>query len=513
MSWNQETVQERIKKRDFPASEVTVTKLVKGKDFTALGVKEVRDVYGSHLYIDVPNFNELVTECNQDTQEQKKIIRALNTLQKVQDKLLQEQDLEFMQVQSARTHAINFRPFNDESALVTHSVVCAISHLTYIYDGFNSCFQEIGNLRCSIGISTGDFLVCNIGKLGQRDLLSLGNAANQGAKILKDSNCIHITKETYDLLPSDLQALFEKTKNSKVFKGSNTRWSVYPELKKKYAPDFDLEKLKSLTEDYKDSLPLSDIEISGTTKKLNFDELTERNNKRFYSASIYVDLDGFSAYVDKAYRDGKIKELIPLLNGIISEFQDVVQDHDGVPVQMRGDCLVGTFNLPTDTDSEVERLEAAIEAAIGLQSSMIELNNFFKDYPDLKVAIGIDAGRIIATKLGHRGEKERIILGKSVAQSEKLQQKHAAGGEIVIAKESYDLIKNETFKKHFKKTDDGNYSALNLTHDKLNEDFQKAGRANTRTSSVAAGLATVGISVAATTAQAYIKTPVHCWTE
>lgn len=161
------------------------------------------------------------------------------------------------------------------------------------------------------------------------------------------------------------------------------------------------------------------------------------------------------------------------------------------------------------SDSESKRVEKAIFAAIGLQSSMNELNNFFTEAPDLRVAIGIDVGKTIATKLGHRGDKEKIILGKAVVESEKMQQKHAKGAEIFISKKDYDKLENQLLKKYFKETEDGFYSAKNLTHDKLDEEYKKSTNADNRTSIIENGAAFVGLTASST--QKHIHTPVHCW--
>lgn len=512
MAWNEEAVKARIKNRDFKSTEVTITDLVKGKDFFSLGTKEGRKVFGSHVYIDVPNYNELVGNCKNDKEKQKKIVRGINTLKRVQDDILKDQSLELIQVQSARTHAINYRPFSDDSKLTENSVVSAISHLTYIYEGFNVVFDDLDNFRSAIGISTGDFLLVKVGVQGQREVISLGDAANKGAKIIAGSGNIIICKRTYDLLPDDLQDLFEKNGNN-TYKASGVRWSKHPTLKDKYAKDFDIDALIGITRDYKESLPLADINISKPTVEIDFESLTEKNCKRFEGLVIFADLDGFSSYIKKAQDNDELENIVRVIHGIVAEFQSAVKDIGGLPVQVRGDCLISVLHLPYDDEETAKRAELAVKVATALQSSMVELNEYFDEYPDLKVAIGVESGLSIATRLGKQGKKERVVIGLPPIESETIQQKFAEGGDTRITEKVYKELEDEKLKKHFKKQVTDDYRAKNLTFEVLDEDSKEDSKNESRTSKLKPGKIVVGSSATAASSQAHVNSYSHCWND
>ena len=511
MAYNRDTVEDRVKRRDFAANELKIVKLTKEMDFSNLPTKEVRDCYGSHVYMDISNFNTAISNCGDDLQEQKKIVQALSVLHKSQAAIMKDQSLEPMQIQSARTHAINYKPYDNNKQLAINSIVSAISHITFVYEVFNPIFKNIDNLRCAIGIATGQFLVTNLGIGGRRDNVSLGIAANEGAKIINGHGNISTDKETYDLLSDDLKGIFQKDKirGKMIYKASSVRWSKYPDLKNKYADDFNNDELEKMTRDYKSSLSLNEIEVSGTTNKLDFTRLSETNNKRFNGLVLFVDLDGFSKRIFDAYKDDKLKETVRVLHGFIAEFQDAVQDFDGVPVQVRGDCLIAVVNLPCEKNAKSKRVTKAIQAATALQSSVEVLNEHFSNYSDLKVAVGVEIGKVLATRLGKYPEK--VLIGLPAYESESIQQHFCAGNETAITKSVYDKLKDDTLKKHFKKCDNGHYSAKGLTFDKLDEDLKKSSKKENRTAALGAGTASVGIGTSSNPPQSYVNQSRHCW--
>ncbi len=483
MGWNREKVQQRIKDRDFKSSEVEVTKHTKEMDFSNLGPKEVREVTGSHIYLDIRNIDELVEEAGNDKDKQRKLIRALNTLLRAQNSIFPDQQI--IQVQSARLHLINYKPYEDEAGICKGSVVAAISYISFIHDVFNDVFPELLNFKCAAGTAYGKFFVGNIGKKGDRELISLGSAANWGAKVLSGAGSLSVTEETYLALPADLKTIFTKDvlKDRVIYSSKISSWNEYPDLKKSYAGEYDPDALKALIEDYKDSIALADIDVTGTIQKIDFTLLSAKNTKRFHSVTLFCDLDGFTNYIREAEKNGTVKELVRLFHGIRCELQNVVEDFDGVPVQHRGDCLIATFNLPIEDEKKHKKIENVIQAAIGLLSSMEELNKYFKDYPNLNLAIGIDGGTTIATKLGTNGDKDKVLIGNSVTKAENLQQNQTAGNEVVMTKSQYDLLDVQTLKKYFKELPSGDFKAIGLAT-KLNDELKNSGKEERRSAEI-----------------------------
>ena len=277
-------------------------------DFHNLARKDVRRAQGVHLYVDMPGFHRAVEEAGDDLQKQRKLIRAASVLRKVQRDLMDEHDIGDIQRQTVRLHALQFRPYDAEkeeksSKRSEQAVIHAITHNTYVEDVFSEVFDS-ANYDCACGLSGGTSYIANIGKGGRRELISLGSCANLAAKILlgeKQSICI--TDDVYSGLPECLKKHFKKDRQvagNQVYKASKLKWSTHPELAKELGVNWDKDKWKKKTEDYKAKLPLADIEITDANVRIDVDSLTEKKCKRTQAIAYYADLDGFTKYVRTA---------------------------------------------------------------------------------------------------------------------------------------------------------------------------------------------------------------------
>jgi hypothetical protein len=283
MAWNEQRARQRVAKHDFSDFEVNVADLSRERDFHTLGTKDVRRVQGAHLYADVPNSHEAVADARGDAQKLKKLVRAASVLRRVQGDLLKADDIGSLQLQAARLHCLIYKPYDDEVERATRAVILAVSLNSYLYDVFNDAFEEVRDFGGAVGIAAGECLVANLGFRGDRELISLGSCANLGAKVINGMDTITITKGVYELLPEALQEHFEKSGTvvgTATYRASGLRWPKKPCLAKALGVRFDVEQLKKRTEEYRDALPLTDVELSEAHVLIDLDALSERTSKR-----------------------------------------------------------------------------------------------------------------------------------------------------------------------------------------------------------------------------------------
>jgi class 3 adenylate cyclase len=492
MTWNKEISLNRVGKNDHSDDEINIDDLVRTKDFYTLGKKDVRRVQGAHMYVDISNFHDAVENAGDDKDKQKKLLRAASVLRKGQAEIFDENEVGQIQLQSARQHALCFKPYDSEEETkeaerAKRAVIAAITQHSYLYESFNPVFKDdVGNFEAATGIDAGKSHVTNIGYKGERELISIGTCANMGAKVIDQSknNSITITKDVYDLLPDCLKKHFSQSRTvSKTitYQATGLLWGSYPELADDLSVSFDAEKLKKKVEERKGELALSDMRITEAEVLIDIDTLAEKNSKRTSAVAIYADLDGFTKYVQESESDDeKIKSLVRKLHMIRHEFHSVMKkDYNGLVIQHQGDCIVGIMHLPSG-DNFDKRCNAGLDIAIGLQSSMEHvLNEKLGDTKEIHVGIGLDVGKNLVTRLGKKGEREVIVLGKKVSSAERLQRA-TSGKKIHISKALYDVIANETKKGEFKKTSDDNYVATNLTFPRLDElEEEKAAKLDT----------------------------------
>lgn len=484
MSWNEQTAKDRVAEYDYTDMEVDVADLTREMDFSNLGPCDVRRVDGAHLYADVPNFHLAVADAGGDKQKQKKLLRAASVLRRVQGKILADADVVPMQLQAARLHCLNHKPYGDARAAerATRSVVTAITLNSYLYEVFNPVFEEVRNFSGSVGVASGRSLVANIGFRGERELISLGTPANLGAKILGGADTINVTEEVYDLLPGSLQAHFTKDRSvngTAVFQAKGLRWGRHPDLAEELGVTFDADRLRKTTEEYRDALPLNQMEVSDAEVLIDVGSLTERNSKRTEAAVLVIDVDGFTKYVQEAEEDEDIESLVRGFHMIRRELHTVVQnDYPGLVIQHQGDNVIGIVHLPPG-DEHDRRCRRALDVALGVQSSMEHvLNQHLGDRKGIHLGVGVAIGQVLVTRLGTRGEREVVCLGQAVTAAGRLQTR-SAGEETRVSAAIYEAAKEGTLKDKFAKMAADEYSAVGITFPRLDaEETAKAARAN-----------------------------------
>tara|TARA_R110002049_G_scaffold143703_1_gene305916 strand:- start:1875 stop:3437 length:1563 start_codon:yes stop_codon:yes gene_type:complete len=477
MGWNEKRSRERVEKNDFSDFEVNVQDLSRSMDFNNLGKKDVRRAQGVHLYVDVPNFHLAVGEAGNDKQKQRKLIRASSVLRRIQGSLMDEDNVGDIQRQTVRAHGLVFKPYDGkddvkESHRAKLAVIHAITENTYVLDVFNKVFKDVRNFSSAVGLASGTSYICNVGKTGKRELISLGNCANLAAKIIGSRDTITITDEMYDVLPECLQNHFEQEEvvsNVQTYRATGLRWSQNTELAQELGVEWNEEKWKKETEKHRDNLLLDQITITDATTRIDLSKLTERNCKRTNAITFYADLDGFTHYIQEAESNDKIISLIRQFHMIRAEFHSVVEtDYDGLVLQHRGDCILGILHLPSGTDNHTERCQDAVDIAIALQSSMEHvLNTHLADREDIHVAIGMDVGKVMVTRLGKKGKRINICFGPEVTNAEDLQLKSSAE-QIRISSEIYDQLDDEDVIDEFTKSRSA-YFSTNLTFPNLDE--------------------------------------------
>lgn len=397
-------------------------------------------------------------------------------LRKVQGDLIDQDDVGEIQRQTVRLHALLYKPYDsDEKNLAAirsqNAVLHAITHNTYVHDVFDEVFDDV-HFDCAVGLAGGPSYIANIGKHGERELISLGSCANLAAKVLGDKGTITITRGIYDDLPASLQEHFKKggiVGGVQTFRSTGLRWSSQPELAKEFGVSWSKEKWHERTEQYRDDLPLDEIEILEATVRIDVHSLTERNCKRTEAVTIYADLDGFTRYVQEAENDENLVSLIRQFHMIRAEFHSVIgSDYEGIVLQHRGDCILAILHLPAGDDKHAKRCDKAVDVAIALQSSMEHvLNEYLKDRKDIHLAVGMDIGKAFVTRLGKKGQRISICFGPEVSNAEQLQRS-TGGKRIRVSDEIYDRLCDEDVKEEFK-NDSGSYVAIGLTFPMLDE--------------------------------------------
>lgn len=515
MSWNYDRSSERIQKHLENMGEIEVEPLSRDADLEALLTETTcREIRGAHVYVDVPNFAALVTAAAGQEKPLKRLVQAVHVYQREVARIVERNEMfdgYHVHFQGTRLHALFFRPYQDDD-LAAKAVLLQIVLQRFVCDVFNPAFPNVGDFIVTGGAALGDVIGTKNGMPRERELLFLGAPANYAAKVLGRRGTLTITDSVYETLPESLQRVCAATDRvgpdgAPLYELTAVTDYELAELCEEFDIDWDVEESAERVEDDIEATPLSEIDVEDARVKIDLDTLSVHKNKLVEAASIFADVDGFTRYIDGAETDDEKEEALRVFHAIRREISRVVRrDYDGIHVQFQGDRLQGLFHMPAGELSAI--VTNAVEAAVGLQSSMQKtLPLHLPAVKDLALAIGIDVGPTLASKLGTRGMRDRICIGEPVEGAAAVQERHD-GGVIALTAKAYDALPTELQRYFAKDERTGDWIARDLTIEKLERAARAAiyGAGSVGVGSGAAGAfvsSTVGVGRATNPARSY----------
>lgn len=477
MSWNYDNSLERIGKHLDNMGEIEIEKLVREADLEKLLTETCcREIHGAHVYVHISTFARIATQSIADNTEYKRFIQAVHIYQREVSRIVETIFDGFrVHFQGAKLHALFYRPIDDTKKLATKALLLQLVLKDFVSSVFNAAYPLLDNFSIAGGADVGDAIGTRNGRRNDRELLFIGACANYAAKIISSSGRLRISKAVYDALPDDLRELCEGTAVDDVYQIMAISQTKLDEMVEKYEIGWDRDKSRERVEDDKRAHPLKDIDYSTANELIYLDALSIWKNKRVLSASIFGDITGFTAYIDRAETDEDKRKALRVLHAIRKEMATVVAvDYNGVRVQFQGDRVQGLYHMPKDEETRIAA--EAVDAAVGLQSSMEKtIKEKLPEAGELHLAVGVDIDTTLVSKLGTRAHRDRICLGSAVEDAAKYEEKCSAG-QIGISKRVYEALP-ERLSKHFSYDGTiGCYVAEGLTVDKV-ERAQKAAAA------------------------------------
>lgn len=464
MTWDFQRSKDRLaKERDrIQEAGLNVKRLTREMDLSNLSPTDARIVHGAHIYCHVSNFSEIINSPLMRKDDFKRLHRLLHVLRIEQRYVVQQIfDGDKIQVQGPKFHGLLYKPYDDDKELAWKSVLTAIALKLVMTKALPVVFPEYPKLVPSVGLSLGDCLVANIGARGDRELISVGCAANHAAKILDHEHSIAITSHLYAELSEEHQEFFKSEGTVYVLDSA-----VVPDEEGVLDDEgysWDAQSSSERMAKTRDNLPLTEIDSSEAKVRIDFDSLGPKTVKTCSGASVFVDIDGYTGIIDGLLEDeGSLGRALQWLHLFRYEMRHVTVDRDAVPVQHQGDRLQALSHLPSDDDACAMR--EAVFLCIDCNSSMEEvLNEFHAELGKLHVAIGADFGKTIAVRSGVRGDLDSGCLGHAVGGAEHLQIS-SQGGVVSISKAMYEVLDDDVIRLEFQASGDGTgYFAKGLT--------------------------------------------------
>lgn len=477
MSWNYDDSLERIGNHLDNMGKIEVEKLVREADLNNLLTETCcREIHAAHVYVYVTNFSRIASESIADATEYKRFIQAVHVYQREVSRIIKDIfDGLRIHFQGPKLHAIFYRPIDKTKKLTTKALLLQLVLKDFVGSVFNPAYPLLDNFSVAGGADVGDSIGTRNGARNDRELLFLGACANYAAKIISSAGRLRLAKAVYDALPDDLRELCAETDEGGVYQINAVPQKRLDELLEEYGIGWDRGKSRERVDQDKRDHPLKDIDYSSANELIDLDSLSIWNNKRVLAASIFGDITGFTAYIDRAEADEDKRKALRVLHAIRKEMARVVaNDYNGLRIQFQGDRVQGLYHLPKNEEADIAT--EAVNAAVGLQSSMEKtIKEKLPEAEELRLAVGVDIDTTLVSKLGTRAHRDRICLGAAVENAAKYEE-NCSGGQIGVSKRIYDALP-ERLSKYFKYDSvTGCYVATDLTADKV-ERAEKASAA------------------------------------
>ena len=475
MGWKYDVSKKRIESYLAGLGEIEIEKLSREADLESLLTEtRCREIYGAHVYVTISNFPRLASE-NAETEEYRRLIQALHVYQREVNRIVEDRDgVDGLAIhfQGQKLHALLYRPIDDARVLATRGVVLQLILRDFVHEVFNPAFPKFDDFSVAGGADIGDVIGTKNGTKGDRELLFLGNPANYAAKIIAGNGMLRVTDRVFAELPDQLRDICVPVGNGEKYRLQALTAEELDDLLDDLAEEsaaldiqWDREASRERVDEDKQNTPLKDIEYSGATELIDLDALSVRNNKRVDGASMFADVSGFTAYIEAAETRAMKRAALRVFHTIRHEMSRVIRDdYPGVRVQYQGDRVQALYHLPNDDVSKV--VDDAVTAGAAIQSSLTVVQELLPEAKDLSMAVGVDHGVTLATKLGSRGQRDRICIGEPVDGAAACEEA-ATGGEVAITERVYESLP-EQLRSLFSHDEDRDlYIGLGVTADRI----------------------------------------------
>jgi len=451
LTWNKDRAAERVEAciKELPVEDIEIRPYVRDTDLTGLEKHVAYRVDGVHLYADILNLDAMLNVTDVEGEMcHRRTLRFLNLHYRAVDRVIDSVDAIRVDFHNQRLHAVFAKPYDSEADRVHRAIAAAQLIIEVLARTGEDADHPPARVR--IGIDTGTALAVSNGRRGQREPLFLGEPANHAAKRSGGGAAtgIYLTNKArvaigLSTVPDEDADALTKEQIQKSQDRAKLECTADHIIKEWQA---DLE-----------NNPIGRFEFSGHTppfKDLDFEDLSVKNSRRQDAATIYGDIDGFTAYVTANIKeDASAKHVVRALHVLRSELNAVLHvDFEGRKVRFIGDCIHGLAGDGTaQTTNAEETISNMTLCAAAMRSSFelaIErLASWGTDARTLGLAVGFEYGPMTATRLGMKGDLIRCSVSRGVVSAER-EQRRCTGKETAIGLAAY-IAANTAVRKLF----------------------------------------------------------------
>lgn len=390
---------------------------------------------GIHFYINVSNFNEIV-EKEEQSGNVNHSIHALDTLFSSTESFGKKYYSENFVVEKITGSRLHMYLYGDVSDIF--DAVFSIVSYAYNVVKYMSCdiskYKTLLHFELQAGAGYGRFYEFEFKTSSKNDsyeeMTTIGFACNYAAKLqaLAAVSSLAVSKNIYDALNESEKNAFSLRTNPSIQKYGQ---SVY------YEAELDhIKERIELTDELKDDIRryankrnLTDMSFPEVTSILSMERLSVTNGRRVEGIPVFADIRDFTSKFEE--NDSNLPEMAQKTKAILEKLYHTTVQSGGVHIQFQGDREFALYHNIGD--------EKCYKKAVLGAMRMIDIAKPFC----VHIGIGEAFGKIFAVRIGARGEKDNLLIGRTVNSADILEDKHAKENQIAITCEVYEGLKRE----------------------------------------------------------------------
>ena len=440
MSWDKDKSIQRVRGIADRIGSIEITDLQRQMNLDNVTLGKPKRIKGVHVYSAITNEAAHITDALDvaDQDAAKPALRAVHLWQRELTRVVcTDFDAAKVHFQGTRLHALVYRPVGDMAQVAARAVAMVHAIELTTRRGFNEVLGDEARFKLSAGGALGATLATRSGSHGDSELLFIGDAANHGAKAIHQGVRLQVTEALVDQLDDEFDATITAVGDG-LFKLEMDQ-SAVEAVVDKYKLGWSLDASRKRIEDDLEATPLEKVGVSKASATIDKDRLSLANSKLNDAGTLFGDIDGFTATVAGAVDDTDRERLVRRFHVIRAELRHVAtQSFETLRIQYQGDRIQALRHLPHD--DAAGRALRAVRLAAAWQSSMeISIPQVMGTDDDLHLAVALDAGPTAISKLGERGNRDLICLGKPVRRAAKIES-NLDGDEIGITEAIRSLL-------------------------------------------------------------------------
>lgn len=387
---------------------------------------------GIHFYINIVNLNDVVETEEAHSGEVKHAVHELDTFFssiEAYGKRHYPEVFVIEKITGSRLHMY----VESECISAAFEIVSSVSQYAYKLTTHLSehiaKYKTLIPFRIQIGACFGSFYEFEFKRENADELTTIGYAANFAAKLqgLAQPMRICISENIYEDIGSNQQAIFTKIKTTAVRKYDQECYyeAILSRLTVNNSFDKDLEYASQIAV----RVNLGDMQFRDATRQISYRNLSKMEGKKLKGIPLFADVRNFTSRFDAD--DSNLEEMATKTQSILTTMYDTVENCHGTHVQFQGDREMAVFHDYSSYSCATDAVIAGLRIIDGVKNYQVS------------VGVGQAYGKLFAAKIGARGEKDNILIGRTVTEADKNEDEHASENQLVISPDIYVKIQSE----------------------------------------------------------------------